>query len=164
MSDLRMVSLAGAEAVTFDLLQTDVGLIDETQELASAVIVALGTDRRALPDDELPNLDDDNRRGWWADHQCREIWDGWTIGARIWLLERAKITGSRTIGGSTLARAETYVREALQPFVDHGIASRIMVEAARTGINKIEVKATLYRGPEPQIQLQWQSLWDEIEA
>ena len=162
MSDLRIVSRKDAQAVTMDLLQTPVGLLDETQELATALTIALCTDRRALADDKLPNPDDDDRRGWWGDYQVEQLWAGWPIGSRLWLLSREKITGPRAKRGATIGRIETYVREALQPFVTNRLASRLDVSVERTALDRIEVVATLYRGPKPAISLLWQPLWDEI--
>ncbi len=166
MTDLRLAQTVtdDFQAVTLDLLQMSSGLPDETRELETAVIVALGTDARANADDELPVIAVDDRRGWWGDLDAEEIWSAWPIGSRLWLLERAKITGAAARQGATLARAESYVREALQPFVDSGIASKLSVVAARTALGKIEVAVIIYRGPLAEIALKFQPLWSEIAA
>jgi phage gp46-like protein len=149
--------------VTFDLLQKADNLIDETEALATAVMVALGTNRRANDDDILPNGEaDTDRRGWWADTNADVIWNGWPIGSRLWLLERAKITDNMARQGSTLARIDAYIREALQPFTQQGMCSRVDVTVTRTELQKIVATVLLYRGPLPTIQLQYQSLWAEI--
>jgi phage gp46-like protein len=160
MTDLRIVQVVdvAAEAVTMDLLLSG-GVLDATQDLATAVTIALGTDRRATADDALPDLDSDDRRGWWGDTDAESIWDGWPIGTRLWLLERAKITGPGARQGSTLARVENYAREALQPFIRHGIASKVTVAATRTALDRIDLTATIYRGPKDAIQLRYQDLW-----
>lgn len=162
MTDLRLVQIRTPFAITFDLLQKPGGLIDETQELATAVVVALGTDRRANADDILPDIASDDRRGWWGDQDAERIWGGWPIGSRLWLLERAKITGAGARQGATLARAEAYTREALMPFVTNKIATHIDVTAERTELDRIDVRATIYRGPLPAIELQYQTLWSEL--
>jgi phage gp46-like protein len=136
-------------------------MLDETQELATAVIVALGTDRLALPDDILPGLDDTDRRGWWGDIDANAIWGGWPIGTRCWLLKRSKIVEAPAYEGATLARAEQYVREAIKPFIDNSIASDFDVVAQRTARDRIDVNVTIYRGPLPAIQLLYQLMWDE---
>lgn len=152
------VSLAG----TFmDWLQTSEGLSEE-EELASAVRVAIGTDALADLNEPLPDLDSEDRRGWWGDIDAEEIWGGWPIGSKNWLLSRAKISDSLSWEGATLVRAKAYNREALQPFIDRRIVSRIDVEAARTGKQQIEVHIAMYRGPRRLIELRYQSLWDEI--
>lgn len=151
-------------AVTMDWLLQPNGLLDESQQLATAVRVALGTDRLAESNEILPDPDSTDRRGWWGDFEAPEIWNGWTIGTRNWLLTRAKITPMGAQEGATLQRARDYTREALQPFIDQNIVSRVDVQAARTDVNQIEVHATLYRGPLMEIDLRYQLLWDEMEA
>jgi phage gp46-like protein len=161
MADLRLYDTVTPIVVTMDLLQRRDGLIDETEALATAVMVALGTDRRADASDILPTESDD-RRGWWADTNADVIWNAWPIGSRLWLLERHKITDNTARQGSTLARVDTYIREALRPFTDQGIASRVDVEVTRPELQKIVARVTLWRGPLPAIELQYQALWNEI--
>ena len=67
MSDLRIVNVPVLEGCGFDLNSLKNGVIDETQELATAVIIALATDARAHDDDILTGIDDTDRRGWWGD-------------------------------------------------------------------------------------------------
>lgn len=167
MTDLRIVQQVTdvpVEAVTLDFLLTPAGTLDTSQELATAVTVALGTDRLANRDDVLPDPDSDDRRGWWGDLDAAEIHDGWPIGSRIWLLDRAKITGPGAREGSLLARVEAYAHEALQPFIDKGICSRIAVRATRMGLDGVELRATLFRGPEREIELRYAGLWNGIQA
>ncbi len=163
MADLRLYDIVSPFAVTFDLLQKSDGLVDETEALATAVIVALGTDSHALAGDVLPAPESDlSRRGWWADTHVADIWNGWPIGCRLWLLERHKITGFDARQGSTLAQVEAYIREALQPFVDHSICSAFDVQVVRTELQKIVASVVIYRGPLPSIEMQFQALWNEI--
>lgn len=164
MPDIRLIQntdFPSVEAVTIDWLLLPNGTLDTTDPLASAVIVALGTDRLALATDTLPDPDSDDRRGWWGDLDAETIWNGWPIGTRIWLLSREKITGTGARQGSTLARAENYVREAVQPFVDKRIASSVEVKASRIGLNRIDVLVRLYRGPKLAVELRYSDLWDE---
>jgi phage gp46-like protein len=163
MPDLRLYDIVTPFVVTFDLLQKPDNLIDETEAFATAVMVALGTNRRANDDDILPNApEDSDRRGWWADTNADVIWQGWPIGSRLWLLEREKITDNTASQGSTIARIDSYIREALQPFTDNRMASRIDVTVTREAIDKIVARIIIYRGPLPAIQLQFQSLWIEL--
>lgn len=131
-------------------------------ELADAVAVALGTDRLADPSDTLPDPNDDNRRGWWGDLDAALLFNGWPIGARLWLMAREKITGAGARQGSTIARIETYLREALQPFIDNRIASRMRVNVIRADLSSIEASVTLYRGPSEVVDLRYAALWDRI--
>jgi phage gp46-like protein len=109
----------------------------------------------------LPDPDSSYRRGWWGDFEAEEIWGGWPIGCKNWLLSRSKITQAPASEGSTLARAQRYTQEALLPFIDKQIASRMTVSATRTELQRIEVIATIYRGPNEEIDLRYQPLWQE---
>jgi len=161
MSDIRLKEYSSLEGVTMDFLMLDTGLLDEREEMATAVRIALGTDALASFSDILPDLDSTDRRGWWGDFDAEEIWGGWPIGCKNWLLVRAKITESPAMEGSTLARARQYTLNALQPFIDKRIASQITVDAVRTELQRIEVSAKIYRGPLNEIDLRYQLLWQE---
>ena len=95
----------------FDIAQ-DGAALKSDNGLRTAVVLSLFIDRRANADDEIPDGTTD-RRGWWADDN----------GSRLWLLSRAKETGS------TLQRARDYALEALQWLMDGGIASGVDVQA-----------------------------------
>jgi len=137
------VSLAG----TFmDWLLLPNGALSEDEEVATAVRLALGTDRR----------------GWWGDLEADEIWGGWPIGCKNWLLLRAKISDQFSWEGGTVIRAQTYTREALQPIIDNRIASQIDVQASRVGKQEIDVHVTIYRGPKTAIELRFQYLWADV--
>jgi phage gp46-like protein len=162
VTDVRIVQSTSLSGVTLDWLLTSAGSLDETEELATAVMVALGTDRLAQPDDVMPDPDDDDRRGWWGDLDAAAIWNGWPIGSRLWEMRRDKITGSGADQGSTLVRAETFAREALQPFLDQRICSRIDVLATRADVQQVDLQIVIYRGPKVEIDLRYQMLWSQI--
>jgi phage gp46-like protein len=149
------------ENTFMDWLQTSEGL-SEDEELATAVRVAIATDALASIDDVLPDIDDQDRRGWWGDLDAQEIWGGWPIGCKHWLLRRAKISDRFSIEGDTVLRAKAYVRASLQPFVERRIASRFDVEATRVGRDKISVQVMMYRGPRRAIDLRFQVLWADV--
>jgi phage gp46-like protein len=159
MTDIRIKENFSLEAVTMDWLLQG-GVLDEREELATSARVALGTDALAGPDEVLPDPDSTDRAGWWGDYQATEIWDGWPIGVKNWLLKRAKILQSPSWEGSTLERARNYTRQALQPFVDRNIASAISVTAERIDLYEIVVTAIIYRGPKEEIILRYQYLWE----
>jgi len=145
-------------------LLLDDGTLDDTQALATAVIVALGTDALADPSDILPDPDSTDRRGWWGNLDAQEIWGGWDIGCKLWLLTRSKITGAEAWEGATVTRVEQYIRDAIQPFIDRRIGSKMLVQAERVGRDQINAVVRLYRGPELEIELQYQILWNDIVA
>lgn len=149
-------------AVTIDWELRNDGTLDDTQALATAVVVALGTDGLADPGDELPDPDSSDRRGWWGDLDAEEIWDGWPIGSRLWLLQRAKITGPGAAQGATVVRVENYIREAIQPFLDRRIGSSMDVEVTRVDDQRIDALVRIFRGPALEIELRYQVLWRGI--
>jgi phage gp46-like protein len=163
-SDIRYLQQLDfpAYAVELDWLLTDQNLLAEGYDLQSAVIVALGTDALAPPDAELPDPDATDRRGWWGDADADELWQGWPVGCLLWLLHRAKITGPEAPGGSTVVRADGYARDAMNPFIARRIASRVDVAAERIDTQRIDVGITIYRGPDPEIEMRYSELWDEL--
>jgi len=162
--DIRLVQnrFFPAYSVSVDAALLDDGSLDERQALATAAIVALGTDRLAETTDVLPDPDSTDRGGWWGDLDAEEIWGGWPIGSRLWLLRRDKIDDAGSQRGATVTRVEYFIREAFQPFLDLRIASRLEVKAARTGRDRIEALVRLFRGPDLSIELRYQVLWDEL--
>ena len=121
MSDIKTAALpdAGATLGTFDWLVDGASLASD-DDVQTAVILSLFTDRRAKDDDELPDARSD-RRGWWGDAYADV--DGDQIGSRLWLLARQKRVAS------TLQRAQQYASEALQWLIDDGVASTVGVQA-----------------------------------
>jgi phage gp46-like protein len=124
------------------------------QDLHSAVIVSLFTDRRARIDDPLP-YDAGSRRGWWGD--TFEPIQGDRIGSRLWLLSREKQTQA------TLARAQEYCREALRWLIEDGVASRVDVEVTypRMGVMAIFVGIDKPTGRE---EFRFDYPWQQIQA
>jgi phage gp46-like protein len=166
MPDIRLVQNSEFPnhphySVTIDWNLLDSGALDETQALATAVVVALGTDSLAAIDDLLPDPDSTDRAGWWGDLDP-DIWDSWPIGCKLWLLKRSKIEGPGSMYGSTVVRVEQYIRDAIQPFVDRAIASQFDVKAVRVSDERIDALIKIYRGPEREISLRFQILWEGI--
>jgi len=62
-------------SVTMDWSLLPDGSLDDTQALATAVVVALGTFGLASPDDRLPDPDSSDRMGWWGDMDADIIRD-----------------------------------------------------------------------------------------
>ena len=165
MPDIRLVQntvFPGEGVVQIDWSLLGDGTLDDTQALATAIIVALGTDRLAEVDDPLPDPDSVDRRGWWGDYQAQPIWDGWPIGSRLWLLQRSKIEGPGSRRGATTVRVEQYISEAIQPFIDRRIGSQFAVEATRVGRDRIDALVRIYRGPVLEIELRYAILWADI--
>jgi len=152
MADIRVVW--DAERMLGDWLVRN-RTLDTSMELVTAVAVALFTHRTAEEDDPLPHFASD-RRGWWADLDAEELYGGWPIGSRLWLLSREKQTEE------TRARAEEYIREALDPFVARRICERYDLTVDWFAPERLGAEITLYRGPRESIAVRFESLWDEI--
>jgi len=101
-------------------------------DLASAALISLFTDRIANSDDVIPDGTDDPR-GWWGD-----LGEDKPIGSRLWLLSRAKQTQE------TLNNAVDYAKEALEWFVDDGVAARIDVFAQWVRTSFLGLQVILY--------------------
>jgi phage gp46-like protein len=162
MSDIRIINVSNLNGIWADWLLLPNGALDESQQLANIVKLALLTHALADPSDILPDPDSTDRRGWWGDLEADDIWNGWPIGCKLWLLERAKITPAEAREGSTLVRAEQYCQVALQPMIDQGMCTAFTVTATRGSLERIDVSIIIYRGPLPQIELRFQNLWLEL--
>ena len=140
------------------------GTLDDRQALATAIMVALGTDALAGNDDVLPDPDSTDRAGWWGDLDAEAIWDGWPIGCKLWLLKRAKINSIASREGATVARVDHYIRDAIQPFVDRKVCSGFDVWTSRVDDQRIDALVRVYRGPLPSIELRYAILWDGMTS
>jgi phage gp46-like protein len=86
------------------------------QDLETACLVSLFSDRLASPDFR-PTDGTSDRRGWWADRYLEA-----PLGSRLWQLDRAKKTRA------TLGLARTYALEALQWLVSDGVAASVEID------------------------------------
>jgi phage gp46-like protein len=172
MTDIRIIQFYDPRSplgLTLDWLLLDNGALDESNELAAAFIVALGTDARADPSDDLPDLpnptiDPPDYAGWWGDLDAAALWNGWPIGSKLWLLRRAKITDDAYKNGSLLGRVEQYIMEALAPFRTLKVCSDIEVTVYRGDFtyNEVWAHVVAYRGPATVVDLQYLVLWNDV--
>lgn len=127
------------ELGTADLSLVDADLTSETG-LRTALIISLFSDRRARPDDVLPQVDGDPR-GWWGDYVATE--DDDQIGSRLWLLSREKQTPE------TAERAREYCVEALGWLLRDGVAAAVEIETSwvARGVLGISVQIIRPGGP-----------------
>jgi phage gp46-like protein len=160
--DIQLVGIDSPDVILMDWLQTPItGQVAEGPALQASAFVALLSDAIADPAEQLPDLNSDDRRGWWGDLDAQAIWGGWPLGSRLWLLTRAKIVGPGAAAGATITRVQQYIATALQPFVDNKICSRFTVTAEQTDSQTIIAHVTMYRGPKNSIALQFQTVWTE---
>lgn len=144
MSDIAILF----EDLTADFKVQNNDLLTE-DGLYSAVIVSLFSDRRASPTDPLPD-GETKRRGWWGDDLATDPLQ--KTGSLLWLVQREKVTRE------VLLRAEKYVRDALQWFIDEGIASSVTVSGEFTANSSLILTAKIYRGPNKRYQYLWDGL------
>jgi phage gp46-like protein len=98
-----------------------VGDLQTGQDLETACLVSLFTDKLATPD-FVPTDGSTDRRGWWADP-----YNDQPLGSNLWQLMRAKKTRD------TLGLARTYASDALQWLVADGIAAKVEVDTRWIG-------------------------------
>jgi phage gp46-like protein len=163
--DIRLVqnNQFPAYSVQLDWQLLADGSLDDSQALATAVAVALGTNALAGIDDLLPDPDSTDREGWWGDMDADTIWNGWPIGTKLWLLGRSSILPPGSKYGPTQVLVNTYIVNALQPFVDRQICSRFEIVSVRVDKQRIDALVRLYRGPKTAVQLMYQVLWQGIQ-
>src|SRR5262245_22900898 len=137
MPDIRIIQYKDfpryAIGLDWSLLPT--GELDDRESLATAVIVALSTDALAAKSDVLPDPRSKDRKGWWGDYDAEEVWNGWPIGSRLWLLRRVAITDVGSREGATLGRVENYLRQCLMPFKTGRIVTDFTMEVERNAYN-----------------------------
>lgn len=120
------------------------------EDLATAVLISIFTDRVANSDDPIPDGSGDPR-GWWADAGER-----YPIGSRLWLLERAKQTAE------TAARAKDYIVEAVQWLINDGVAATIDVTTAWIAPTRLGAQVVVNRHDGTSVALNFANVWQEI--
>ena len=167
MPDVRLVEkpqdpLSLRTPVQIDLALSPQGF-DETQALATSIMVALGSNSLSTVTDPMPDKWFDNdRRGWWGDLDTGPIWDGWPLGCRMWTLMRDKITFAGYKYGSTQAKVLGMVNDAIQPFMDLRVITNYTTQIAIVGKSQVDVTITLIRPLKPDVSIVYSYVWDEI--
>lgn len=147
MSDIRTVFFGFDQGADYAL--ASLGLVAD-DGLETAVILSLFSDRRAEPDDTIPDGSGD-RRGWWADAWPAS--EGDRIGSRLWLLHREKQLPS------VLARAEEYAREALAWLVEDGVAEAVEVVASNPRAGILAIDVAIARPVAPVARYRFDAFW-----
>ncbi len=136
-------------------LSIEDGDLESDDGLETAVIISLFTDRRARDDDELPDANNPDRRGWWGD-LVAEVADD-QIGSRLWLLERSKTTPD------VLVKAKEYAEEALSWMIEGDVAKKIEVEVERQGTegnDRLALLVKIFQSDGGQVSLKFHSKWE----
>ena len=143
-----------------DLMEGDIsysnGDLVVDDGLETAVLMSLFTDRRAEDDDELPDPNSTDKRGWWGDLVSDINND--KIGSRQWLLERSKTIDE------VLENIKLYAEEALQWMIDDDVVANIEIESERNG-DKLYYKVIIYKSDGEIVKMKFDSLWkNQIEV
>ncbi|UPG89262.1 phage GP46 family protein [Luteibacter aegosomaticola] len=119
-------------------------------DLTTAVLISLFTDRQAEASDTLPDASND-RRGWWGDLD-QDV----PIGSRLWLLDRSKLTPTVAI------RARDYAKEALSWLIDDGVAASVDITTAIVRPASLHLTASITRtdGTRQSSTFDW--AWSQI--
>lgn len=105
--------------------------VDRDGGFETAVLITLGTDKRASSEDELPDSDNIYKGGWWGDSLPPV--PGYLMGTKLWLLQRAKTTDEIP------ALAEEYLRDGFQWMLDDEIIESFDVTVERVDFNHASV-------------------------
>lgn len=124
------------------------------QGLATAVLLSIFTDRRALDDDDPPSGDSQDRRGWWAD-QFAEI-EGDKFGSRLWLLDRSKRTQESAL------RANEYAAESLAWLIEDGVCSGVDLEIDPK--TALLIGVSLQRPGKDDVSIRFAHVWNGFDA
>ena len=134
--------------------QVQAGALASGDDLTTAVLISLFTDRRAAPSDVIPD-GTTNRRGWWADIDTSGNLDEW--GSRLWLLDRSKSPTQQVLND-----AITYCNEALAWMVTDGVAASVNVTAQWNTVNFLAIQVIINKIDGTTVSLQFQQLWNEV--
>ncbi|HHX4055422.1 TPA: phage head spike fiber domain-containing protein [Burkholderia contaminans] len=126
------------------------GYLDTGDDLSTAILISLFSDRQAAPDDEIPD-GTTNPRGWWGDLDSST-----QIGSRLWLLSRAKQTTE------TLKRANDYIAEALQWLIDDGAVAYFEIFVQWTQAGRLGARVVAHKQNGTTTSVAYQSLWSAI--
>ena len=112
---------------TINILGNDV---ERDDGLETSILISLFSDRRADDSDVLPDSSGD-KRGYWADTSNDKI------GSKLWLLARTALTAD------VPARAEKYIKDALQWMLDDGLIKNMEISVLRSGMDTLLISIKL---------------------
>lgn len=120
-------------------------------DLASATLVSLFSDRLANTDDVLPDASSD-RRGWWGDDASDP---NGLLGSRLWLLDRSKQTDQ------VLRAARDYENQALQWMIDDGVAVSFEAYVEWTQPSLLGSLVTIRKSDGQRVALAYDWAWQQ---
>ncbi|MFA3761657.1 phage GP46 family protein [Yersinia sp. 2544 StPb PI] len=127
--------------------QTGRGGVLDGDDLHTAILLSLFTDRLARIDDAI---DGDDRRGWWGDSGALSA-----IGSRLWLLRREKLTTQVAI------KAEDYAAEALAWLTEDSVVAAINTRAQIIYPNTLLLIIAYQQPGKAQSSVKFSWVWEE---
>jgi phage gp46-like protein len=121
-------------------------------DLSTAVLISLFTDRLANPDDIIPDGTDDPR-GWWGNAGQEAL-----IGSRLWLLARSKLTEE------IASRARDYAAEALRWLQDDDVVADIEITTAITPPAMLGMQIVITEPDGKRAALNFSWIWSGINT
>ncbi|MBN9096088.1 phage GP46 family protein [Pandoraea pnomenusa] len=107
--------------------------LETGNDVTTALLISLFTDRMADVDDIIPDGTSDPR-GWWGDDVAAGA-----IGSRLWLLFREKQTKE------TLQRAYDYIVEAIQWMIDDKVVARFDINVSWISRGQMGAQVTAFK-------------------
>jgi phage gp46-like protein len=117
-------------------------------ELVTAVLISLFTDRVANDDDVIPDGSNDPR-GWVGD-----LGQTVPIGSRLWLLSRSKLTQSAATTAKSMAA------EALKWMLDDGVVARLDIKTEIVQPNRLNMQVIAFKQDGTRIAMDFTHAWD----
>jgi len=127
--DVASIWQNNAAAADWEMIIPGGPALKAGQDLDTALLISLFSDGLAAADDSIPDGTTD-RRGWWGDD---------TLGSKLWLLQRAKLTADIPL------RCKDYITDALQWMLDDGVVASIETTTAIQLPNILAAQIQLYR-------------------
>ena len=121
------------------------GALASGDDLATAVLISVFSERQANASDLLPDAGT-HRRGWWGDQDK-------PIGSRLWLLERSKLNSAVAI------TAKGYITEALQWLIEDKVASAVQVDTSIIHPATLAVTVSIHKSSGQQHALNFNWAW-----
>jgi len=125
--------------------------IESGDDVVTATLISLFTDRLANQDDVIPDGTDDPR-GWVGDLDQQVL-----IGSRLWLLSRSVLTQEVANTSKDMAA------EALQWLIDDGVVVKIEVSTEIVLPNRLNMKVVLYRNDGTRTAMNFTNSWPGVK-
>lgn len=134
------------------------GDLAKDQDLQTAILLSLFTNRRAEPSDKVIG---DNLQGWWGSKYVNAIAGNQQssprLGSRLWLLKGQKVTRD------TLNFARLYANESLKWLIDDDVIESALVDASALKAGGILLDIQIVKPDQAQLTFSYGYVWSQIE-